>query len=97
MAKKSSVGKSKSTKRVQFEFPAPEASEVYLAGDFNGWDTAAHPMSKDKDGRWKASLDLEPGRYEYRFIENGEWKNDPACSSCVANEFGSLNCVKVVE
>jgi 1,4-alpha-glucan branching enzyme len=53
-------------------------------------------MKKDKKGIWKATLALEPGRYEYRFIVDGNWENDPSCSSCVDNEFGGRNCVRVV-
>jgi len=96
------VGKNKAkmenaTRKVPFELSALEAREVYLAGDFNNWDTSTHPMKKDKKGIWKVSLSLKPGRYEYRFLVDGNWMNDPACSFCVPNEFGSQNCVKVVE
>ncbi len=102
MAKKketeSSVATKKSiTKKVQFEFLAPDAQEVCLAGDFNNWDVLASPMKKDKKGLWKAALPLAPGRYEYRFLADGHWENDPVCSDCVPNEFGSMNCVRIVE
>lgn len=85
------------TKKVLFEFQAPGTREVYLAGDFNNWDTSSTPMKKDKKGIWKTALSLKPGKYEYRFLVDGNWVNDPACSCCVANEFGSQNCVKIVE
>jgi 1,4-alpha-glucan branching enzyme len=85
------------TRKVQFEFPASEAQEVYLAGDFNSWDVNANPMKKDKKGLWKATLSLKPGRYEYRFLVDGNWENDPSCAGCVPNEFGSQNCVRIVE
>jgi len=84
-------------KKVQFEFSAPEAEKVYLAGTFNNWDASAHPMKKDRDGVWKTSLSLKPGSYEYRFFVDGNWENDPSCSNCVLNEFGSENCVRFVE
>jgi 1,4-alpha-glucan branching enzyme len=90
------IGKSKA-KKVQFEFPAPEAQKVYLAGDFNNWDPSANPMKKDKKGIWKTALSLKPGRYEYRFLVDGNWENDPSCRGCVPNEFGSQNCVRIVE
>ena len=90
------IGKTK-TKKVQFEFLAPGAQEVYLAGDFNNWDTSANPMKKDKNGLWKTSLSLKPGSYEYRFLVDGNWENDPSCSYCVPNEFGSENCVRNIE
>jgi len=85
------------TKKIKFEFLAPEAKEVYLAGDFNNWNIGTHPMKKYKDGRWKTILPLEPGKYEYRFFIDGRWENDPACSCCIPNEFGSQNCVRIVE
>jgi 1,4-alpha-glucan branching enzyme len=89
-------GKDK-TKKVQFELLAPDAQKVYLAGNFNNWDTRANPMKKDKKGTWKITVSLKPGRYEYRFLKDGDWENDPACCDCVPNEFGSQNCVRIVE
>jgi 1,4-alpha-glucan branching enzyme len=96
MAAKSKTKKNP-IKKVQFEFLAPEANEVYLAGDFNNWNTGTHPMKKDRDGVWKTSLSLKPGRYEYRFFVDGNWENDPSCCDCVLNEFGTQNCVRIVE
>ena len=90
------IGKSK-TKKVPFEFIAQDARKVYLAGDFNSWDTNKTSMKKDKKGIWKATVSLKPGRYEYRFLVDGNWENDPSCAGCVPNEFGSQNCVKIVE
>jgi 1,4-alpha-glucan branching enzyme len=84
-------------KKGQFEFPAPEAQEVHLVGDFNNWNSSANPMKKDKKGIWKISPSLKPGRYEYRFLVDGNWENDPVCCECVPNEFGSQNCVRIVE
>ncbi len=97
MASKSKPKVKTLTKKVQFEFPAPEALEVYLAGDFNNWDSSANPMKKDKKGIWKTTVSLKPGTYEYRFLKDGNWENDPACCDCVPNEFGSQNCVRIVE
>ena len=86
-----------SEKRVRFEFPSPETKEVYLVGEFNHWDIHANKMKKDKNGIWKTTLSLKPGRYEYRLFADGNWENAPSCSGCVPNEFGSQNCVKIVE
>ena len=102
MVEKRSAGTPKAktkilTRKVQFEFPASEAQEVYLAGDFNNWDPSANLMKKDKKGFWKAILTLKPGSYEYRFLVDGNWQNDPSCCDCVPNEFGSQNCVRIVE
>ncbi len=84
-------------KKVRFQFPAAEVKEVYLTGDFNDWNTNAHPMKKDKNGVWEIMVSLQPGRYEYRFFVDGIWQNDTSCDGCIANDFGSLNCVRIVE
>ena len=84
-------------KKVQFEFSAPEAREVFVAGEFNGWDVRANPLKKEESGMWKTFIPLTNGRYEYRFLKDGNWENDRSCSGCVPNNFGSLNCVRIVE
>jgi 1,4-alpha-glucan branching enzyme len=83
-------------KKIKFELSAPEAKVVSLVGNFNQWNPQANPMKKDKKGMWKATLSLETGRYEYRFVADGRWVNDPSCTSYAANEFGGQNCVKIV-
>jgi 1,4-alpha-glucan branching enzyme len=84
-------------RKVQFELSAPEAREVFVAGEFNNWDARATGLKKDKNGLWKITLPLTPGKYEYRFLTDGKWENDPSCSGCVPNKFGSQNCVRIVE
>jgi len=83
----------KTLKRVNFTLFAQEAQNVYVAGNFNGWDTHSHPLKKESKGMWKISINLEPGRYEYRYLVDGEWQNDPNCTTFAANTFGSENCV----
>ena len=100
MVKKKAAEKAESKvsiKKVSFELPAAEAQQVYLTGDFNNWEKNSLPMKKGRDGLWKTTLSLKPGRYEYRFLIDGKWENDLACAGCVPNEFGSCNCVKMVE
>jgi 1,4-alpha-glucan branching enzyme len=86
-----------STAKIQFVFNAPEAQKVSLGGDFNGWDTFANPMKKDKKGIWKVTVNMKPGRYEYRFFVDENWENDPSCTECVPNNLGSMNCIRIVE
>ena len=84
---------STSKERVTFELRAPEAGHVFLAGTFNDWSTDEDGMKAGKDGVWKKTLKLEPGRYEYKFIVDGVWKLDPACTDTVRNRFGTANNV----
>ena len=82
--------------RVTFTMPAIEGCEcLYLVGDFNGWNEAAHPMQPSEAGAWQVTLELEPGRaYQYRYCtDTGTWYDDPAADSYVPNPHGSENSV----
>ena len=78
-------------KRITFKLEASEAKEAILAGDFNSWDLKKHTMKKDKKGRWTKIVTLAPGRYEYKFLVDGQWHNDPNNDQMVGNSFGTLN------
>lgn len=65
-------------KRVSFKFSDAGANQVFLAGSFNAWDPSALPLKKDSKGVWKRTLTLPRGIYRYRFIVDGEWKEDPS-------------------
>jgi 1,4-alpha-glucan branching enzyme len=82
--------------REVFELDAPAASNVLLAGDFTGWQTEPIQLKKDRKGRWKATISLPPGKYEYRFMADGAWVDDPVAEARVSNPYGSHNCVREV-
>lgn len=81
------------TKTAEFKIYAPQAKRVSLAGSFNSWNTRILCAKKDSQGNWTAKVSLKPGRYEYKFFIDGSWLNDPHCTSCVPNSFGTQNCV----
>ena len=89
--------KSKLEKPIAFEYYAPSAKKVELAGTFNGWKKAGGVLKKERDGKWKGSLNLPPGRYEYRYSVDGAWQNDQRPVECIPNAFGSWNCVVEVQ
>ncbi len=62
---------------VEFSIYAPYAESVFVAGDFNNWNTSQLPLKKDQLGVWKRVIYLPPGRYEYKFIVDGEYVADP--------------------
>jgi 1,4-alpha-glucan branching enzyme len=97
MPKRSTKTTETMTQEVLFHLSAPEAQKVSLAGDFNGWDVNGLPMKKDKKGNWKISVNLDPGKHEYRFYADGNWQDDPKAEQRVVNPFGSLNCVRFVK
>lgn len=86
-----------SLKTTEFKFYAPTAKKVSLAGSFNNWDMANSAAKKDSKGNWIAKVNLKPGRYEYKFFVDGAWINDPHCTTCIVNSFGSKNCVITVK
>ena len=74
-----------------------EGSSVALAGEFNGWNTTADPMTKQADGSWAVTKKLEPGRYAYKFVVDGStWKEDPAAKETTDDGYGGKNSVIVV-
>ena len=83
-------------KRVSFKLEASEAKEAILVGDFNSWDLKKHSMKRDGKGRWTKVVTLAPGKYEYKFLVDGQWHNDPNNDQMVANSFGTLNNILTV-
>jgi Glycogen recognition site of AMP-activated protein kinase len=79
--------------KVNFVLLEPGAKQVALCGDFNGWSPTATPMKRHDDGHWGTTVALAPGRYQYKFVVDGEWIADPAAQKNVPNEHGSLNSV----
>jgi len=63
---------------VTFTLAAPDAHEVFVAGEMTGWDEGKRAMRRDADGIWRATLDLEPGQWLYKFVVDGGWVQDPA-------------------
>jgi len=80
-------------KKVEFVLDAPKATAVLLAGDFTGWQQKPLAFSRQKTGLWKVVVALPAGAYQYRFLVDGQWVNDPACKTHCLNEFGGENCV----
>jgi len=93
MARRSAKKANEAVRQVCFELLAPEAQQVCLAGNFNGWDAGNLPMTKDGERTWRASVGLKPGSHEYRFVVDGIWQDDPKARRTVANSYGGRNCV----
>ncbi len=83
-------------KRQTFSLEQPEAATVQLVGDFSDWDKNPINLKKQKNGLWKTTVSLEPGTYQYRFMVDGRWRDDPACPARVPNPYGEMNCVREV-
>ena len=84
-------------RKTEFSLSAPLAQTVFTAGDFNQWNPASHPLTRDDQGIWRVSLALNPGRYQYRFLVDGEWRNDPKGGPVVESPFGMSISLKIVK
>lgn len=76
---------------VIFSLPAPEAKEVYLAGDFNGWKLDNSSRMENRNGTWSKKVNLVKGAYRYRFVVDGIWIEDGNNPVKEANPFGSVD------
>ena len=83
-------------RRITFKLEATEAREAILVGDFNSWDLKKHKMKKDNKGRWTKIITLSPGKYEYKYLVDGQWQNDPENDQMVPNSYSTLNNILTV-
>jgi 1,4-alpha-glucan branching enzyme len=83
----------------EFSVHAPNAKEIFLAGDFNSWQSNSkdYRLRKFKGGIWRKMVKLKPGTFEYQFVVDGQWWTDPANKKRVPNPFSTENSVKVVK
>jgi len=78
-------------KPITFAIDAPYGWDVALAGSFNNWEPRA--MVKESDGWWRITVHLTPGNYQYRFLVDTEWREDPTNQRTIKNEYGGNNSV----
>jgi chromosome partitioning protein len=87
-------------REVVIRYRDPAASDVRIAGDFNGWvpDKGVRSLI-ESEGRtrvWTKILQLSPGTYQYRYVVDGEWREDPENPEVVSSALGGRSSVLVV-
>jgi chromosome partitioning protein len=83
---------------VLFALRVPGAHDVRLAGDFNGWIPDRDVLSlKEDGGLWKKFVFLGPGSYQYKFVVDDEWREDPHNPLVTLDSLGGQSSVLVVE
>lgn len=94
--------------RITFSHNNPGLNSVWIAGSFNQWAGTAvnndfnvkylYPMTgPDKKGLWRFQIWLKPGKYTYKFIENGKtWVQDINAENAVPDGYGKWNSVITV-
>ncbi len=68
-----------------------------IAGDFNGWvpDRGVRSLiaSEGQTRVWTKVLTLEPGTYQYRYVVDGEWQEDPSNPQSAPGPTGQPNSI----
>ena len=62
-----------------------DARQVSLGGTMNHWKSWNYPMLREEGG-WVCRIDMKPGKYEYKFIVDGQPIFDPS------NDVRETNC-----
>jgi len=88
-------------REIVIRFSDAAASEVGIAGDFNGWvpDKGVESILTDADGErvWTKILHLPPGTYQYRYVVDGEWREDPHNPRVASGPVGGRYSILVVD
>lgn len=81
---------------VLFALYSPEATSVSLAGDFNEWKPEREPLfDLAGNGTWQKIINLEPGRYQYKFVVDGRWIKDPHNPNSFHGPFGENSICEI--
>jgi len=96
---------------ILFQYDAPSARQVNLAGNFpdNEWlkygnqfdvmrDDGKNGDRVSGDGIWSIVKPLSPGRYEYKFVvDRNSWIEDPNALDNTDDGYGGKNSVLIVK
>jgi chromosome partitioning protein len=76
---------------VIFSVSAPEAKDVYLVGEFNKWQLNESARMMQNNGTWSSKINLNSGKYRYRFVIDGNWIEDSNNPFKEVNPYGSVD------
>lgn len=84
-------------REVIVRFKDESAGDVRIAGDFNGWvpDRGVRSLiaSEGQTRVWTKVLKLAPGTYQYRYVVDGEWREDPSNPQSAPGPTGQPNSI----
>lgn len=84
------------TKKHTFYYYAPNAQRVELLGDFQNWEMGKIIMNRHESGYWWIDAYMFDGIYEYKFLVDGVWMEDPNARWQWPSPFEGNNSVLVV-
>jgi beta-lactamase regulating signal transducer with metallopeptidase domain len=71
------------------------AKIVAVAGTFNGWNQSQY-LFEHVGNEWICKINLPPGKYQYKFIVDGNWLVDPSNPTVVHDRRGFENSELIV-
>ena len=75
----------------KFILESSSSSSVFVMGSFNDWSRNSLEMTEVNNGFYEIEIQLEPQKYEYKFIVNGDEILDPLNEDVVSNNIGGYN------
>jgi len=91
------IDKSDARQKVALRLFGYAARDVQIAGDFNDWTPDRGVITRTVGDDVEKILMLAPGTYQYRYIVDGVWQEDPSNSEQVPNFSGGFNSILHVE
>jgi len=86
-------GRGKGTIRFMLNVPA-SIRKVQVAGDFSNW--RAISMRRQKQGVYAVTVDVQgSGKFEYKYLLDGQWTKDPDNSTSVTSAFGENSVAQI--
>ena len=76
-------------KDITFSIKAANATTVILAGSFNGWDQKSMKLKKGAGGVFSITIPMKAGKYQYKFIVDGNWTADPKAKKNTGPPYGN--------
>ncbi|MGE5436080.1 MAG: alpha-amylase family glycosyl hydrolase, partial [Syntrophothermus sp.] len=78
--------------------PEGKPKRVNLFGTFNSWNRENLSLTdKNNDGIYEITIDIEPGRYEYKYFVDGKELVDPANPEKIPNGMGDFNNIVIIK
>ncbi|MFN5308152.1 MAG: alpha-amylase family glycosyl hydrolase [Candidatus Kapaibacterium sp.] len=76
--------------------PKSENPKAFLAGTFNNWSRTSLPMIPDQNGIPSLTMYLEPGRYFFKYLLDGEIVTDANLPIVADGRGGEMNMLNVI-
>ena len=82
--------------KIQFQFDPKDSvySKVSIVGEMTNWNPNVIFM-ENKNGIWQTELIMNPGRYQYQIVADGNWFLDPNNPVKIDNGIGGFNSLLI--